>query len=510
MQGHNDRETFSAPLLGHDHSSDTSPLLETLVGLSNEEDQPTRQSSFEVFEELKKLYAIALPLIVSALVMYGKSALSVLFLGQIGKEALAGGTLAMGIANITGYSIIAGLALGMEAITSQACGARRWPLMVQTLQRTITILTLASVPISFLWLYVKPILLLCGQDPKIVTVATVYLTYVIPDLFFQSLINPLRIYLRSQNITVPLMLSAGFGLILHVPVNYLLVHHYKLGVKGIAIAVSITDLIILAVLVLCIYFSRTCRESWQAWSLKCFKEWSTILWLAIPSCISVCLEWWWYELMIVLAGVLPNAADTVSAMGVLIQATALIYIFPSSLGLALSARVGNELGAARPEHARATSLVALACAVATGLIVMLCTIVMRTVWGRFFTKDGAILVLTAAALPVVGLCELGNCPQTTVCGALRGSARPTLGANINLVAFYFVGLPVAGIMCFKIGMGLLGLWMGLLAAQGVCAVVMVVMLMRTDWAEEARKARELTANREEPDDDGENSDQRPK
>ncbi|KAK3416205.1 hypothetical protein EUGRSUZ_H01657, partial [Eucalyptus grandis] len=409
-----------------------------------------------VFEELKKLYAIALPLIVSALVMYGKSALSVLFLGQIGKEALAGGTLAMGIANITGYSIIAGLALGMEAITSQACGARRWPLMVQTLQRTITILTLASVPISFLWLYVKPILLLCGQDPKIVTVATVYLTY------------------------------------------------------GIAIAVSITDLIILAVLVLCIYFSRTCRESWQAWSLKCFKEWSTILWLAIPSCISVCLEWWWYELMIVLAGVLPNAADAVSAMGVLIQATALIYIFPSSLGLALSARVGNELGASRPEHARATSLVALACAVATGLIVMLCTIVMRTVWGRFFTKDGAILVLTAAALPVVGLCELGNCPQTTVCGALRGSARPTLGANINLVAFYFVGLPVAGIMCFKIRMGLLGLWMGLLAAQGVCAVVMVVMLMRTDWAEEARKARELTANREEPDDDGENSDQRPK
>ncbi|KAI3416617.1 uncharacterized protein J3R85_015334, partial [Psidium guajava] len=410
-----------------------------------------------VFEEIKKLYAMALPLIVTAFVMYGKSAISVLFLGRIGKEALAGGTLATGIANISGYSVIRGLALGMEAITSQACGARRWPLMVQTLQRTITILTLTSVPISVLWLYVEPILLLCGQDPRIVSVAAVYLTY------------------------------------------------------GIAMALSVTDLIILAVLVMCIYFSRTCREPWQAWSLKCFKEWSTILWLAIPSCISVCLEWWWYELMIVLAGVLPNAAEAVGAMGVLIQATSLIYIFPYSLGLAVSARVGNELGAARPERARATSLVALACAVATSLVVMLCTVFMRTTWGRLFTRDEAILALTAAALPVVGLCELGNCPQTTACGALRGSARPSLGANINLVAFYFVGLPLAGFMCFKIGMGLLGLWMGLLAAQGVCAVVMVVMLMRTDWAAEARKARELTDNGAEQDDGGgENCDERPK
>nr|GFA91098.1 protein DETOXIFICATION 51-like [Tanacetum cinerariifolium] len=47
-----------------------------------------------------------------------------------------------------------------------------------------------------------------------------------------------------------------------------------------------------------------------------------------------------------------------------------------------------------------------------------------------------ILKLTSAALPIIGLCELGNCPQTVGCGVVRGTARPTTAANVNLGAFY--------------------------------------------------------------------------
>ena len=103
-----------------------------------------------------------------------------------------------------------------------------------------------------------------------------------------------------------------------------------------------------------------------------------------------------------------------------------------------------------------------------------------------------ILSLTAVALPVVGLCELGNCPQTTACGVLRGSARPTTAACINLGTFYGVGLPVAVFLGFKMGKGLVGLWVGLLAAQMVCAAVMVVVLVTTDWNVQAERAKKLT------------------
>ncbi|KAI3947698.1 hypothetical protein MKX01_034363 [Papaver californicum] len=435
-----------------------------------------------VVEEIKQLYTIALPMIITGLLFYGKAVISMLFMGRLGKDVLAGGSLSIGFANITGYSVLSGLAMGMEAISCQAYGAKQWLLMGHALQCTIFILISASLPISFLWLNVEPILIYCGQDPSIASIASTYLAFSIPDLLFQSFINPLKIYLRSQKITQPIMHSAAVALVLHAPITYFLVYYLELGLRGISIATVLTDLNLLTSLLLYLYFTGIHKKSWQGWSLN----------LAIPSCISVCLEWWWYELMIVFSGLLGDAAEAVASMGILIQTTSLVYIFPSALSLAVSTRVGNELGAKRPDRARASSHVALACAVLTGLIAMSFTTTLRNAWGRAFTTDETILSLTAMAMPVVGLCELGNCPQTTGCGVLRGSARPSLGANINLGSFYGVGMPIAVIMSFVLDMGFLGLWFGLLAAQATCALVMLFMLLGTDWGLEAKRARELT------------------
>lgn len=475
----------------------TNPLLLYKAELLNQQDlshEPSPQTYVsEVVEEIKHLYTIAFPIIITGLLIYGKSVISMLFMGRLGKDQLAGGSLSIGFANITGYSVISGLAMGMEAISSQACGAKQWPLMGQTLQRTIAILVSACIPISLLWLNVEPILLFCGQNSTISSVASVYLTFSLPDLLFQSLINPLKIYLTTQNITLPLMLSAAFALAFHAPINYLLVYGFGLGIQGVAMAVAIMDLNFLVTLLLYLCFSGICKKSWQGWSMQVFDEWKPIISLAIPSCVSVCLEWWWYELMILLAGLLPNAADSISTMGILIQATSLVYIFPSALSLAVSTRVGNELGANQPNKAKTSSRIALSCAVFTGFMTMSFMITIRHAWGHAFTTDAAILSLTAVAMPVVGLCELGNCPQTTGCGVLRGTARPSLGANINLASFYGVGLPVAILMGFMMDLGLLGLWLGLLAAQAVCAIAMVVALLRTNWVMQAMRARELTS-----------------
>ncbi|KAE8695935.1 ATP-dependent RNA helicase eIF4A isoform 1 [Hibiscus syriacus] len=455
------------------YSSTTALLINEERGSLQCHSHASRPSLSKVIEEMKQLYVIALPMIITGLLIYGKSAISMFFMGKLGKEALAGGSLSIGIANITGYYVISGLAMGMEAISSQGCGAKQWPLMGQTLQRIMAILVLAH--------------------PVISSVTSTYLALSLPDLLFQCLINPLRIYLRTQNITLPLMLSAAFALVLHAPINYILLYHLSLGIQGVAVAVAMTDLNLLLTLLFYMRFSGICDKTWQGWSLECFDEWKPTISSAIPSCVSVCLEWWWYELMIVLSGLLTNASDAVATSGILMQATSLICIFPSSLGLAVSARVGNELGANRPSKAKISSIVALLCAVFSSFTATLFMITMRNAWGRIFTNDEAILSMTAMVMPVAGLCEVGNYLQTTGCGVLRGSARPTLGANINLGSFYGVGLPVAVLMGFSIDVGLLGLWFGLLTAQVVCALCMVVVVARTDWMVQAKRVGQLTS-----------------
>lgn len=454
---------------------------------------PVLFSVSAVAAESWSLFTLALPIALAALILYSRSAVSMLFLGRLGDLELAAGSLAMAFANITGYSVLSGLALGMEPLCSQAFGAQRPKLLSTTLHRSVIFLLLSSLPISLLWLNISKILLSLNQDPAITRMAHTFLLFSLPDLFTNSFIHPIRIYLRAQCITVPLTLASLAGTVLHLPLTFAFVSRLKLGVAGVAAASALTNLFVLISLLGYVWWSGLLHEpTWTAPNRECLTGWKPLLRLAAPSCVSVCLEWWWYEIMIVLCGLLADPKSTVASMGVLIQTTSLIYVFPSSLGFAVSTRVGNELGANRPGKARLSAAVAVTIAFVTGLCAMAFAYGMRERWGRMFTVDEEIIRLTSAALPILGLCELGNCPQTVGCGVLRGSARPCTAANVNVSAFYLVGMPVAVGLSFWVGVGFCGLWLGLLAAQVCCGGLMLYVVGTTDWEFQAKRARMLT------------------
>ncbi|KAH7657620.1 Multi antimicrobial extrusion protein [Dioscorea alata] len=448
-------------------------------------DNNNNNNNINVFQEATSLLNLSLPIALTALLLYSRSIISMLFLGSLGDLPLAAGSLAIAFANITGYSILSGLSLGAEPLCSQASGASRPDLLSLSLFRSSLLLLSISLPLSLLWLNSSKILTFFNQDHDISLLSQSYLLFSLPDLFSFSLINPIRIYLRSQSITRPLTLSAAISAAVHLPAN-LIASKLHLGVPGVAAASATSNLFMLLTL---LPFARQTRYP----SIRdCLTGWGPLARLAAPSCASVCLEWWWYELLIILCGLLPDPKPAIAAMGVLIQTTALVYVFPSSLGSGASARVGNELGANRPGRARSAARVAVGLAGLLGFIAMGFAAGVRQRWGLMFTHDGEIVRLTAAALPIVGLCEVGNCPQTVGCGVLRGSARPAHAARINLGAFYLVGMPVAIGLGLGLGLGFCGLWMGLLAAQICCAGFMIYIVGTTDWEAQARRAQLLT------------------
>ncbi|PKI41421.1 hypothetical protein CRG98_038193, partial [Punica granatum] len=181
--------------------------------------------------EAKAIANLSVPMVLTGLLLYSRSMISMLFLGHLGELPLAGGSLAIGFANITGYSILSGLTMGMEPICGQAYGARRPKLLGLTVQRTVLLLLLTSIPILVLWLNMERILLLCGQENSIAAEAQSYILYSIPDLVLQSFLYPSRIYLRSQGVTMPLTWCTLFAVLLHIPTNYVLVDMLNLGTR---------------------------------------------------------------------------------------------------------------------------------------------------------------------------------------------------------------------------------------------------------------------------------------
>uniref|UniRef100_M8C4W7 Protein DETOXIFICATION n=1 Tax=Aegilops tauschii TaxID=37682 RepID=M8C4W7_AEGTA len=444
-------------------------------------------------EEARSILGLAMPMILTGLLLYLRSMISMLFLGRLGGLALAGGSLAIGFANITGYSVLSGLAMGMEPICGQAFGAGHYELLGVTMQRTVLLLVAAAVPVGGLWMHMRPLLLLCGQDVGIAAVAETYILSSLPDLLLQAFLHPVRIYLRTQSINLPLTVCAALAIALHLPINYVLVSVLGHGIRGVAFASVLANLNFLLLLLGYILVKGVHKRTRGfVFSAESFRGWGELVSLALPSCVSVCLEWWWYEIMILMCGLLANPQATVASMGILIQTTSLIYIFPSSLGFGVSTRVSNELGANRAERAGRAATVGLMLGFAFGGAASAFAYLVRGSWAAMFTADPAIITLTASVLPILGACELGNCPQTAGCGVLRGSARPKAAASINLRSFYLVGTPVALILAFWYHYDFQGLWLGLLAAQAACMVRMLLVIGRTDWAAEAKRAQQLT------------------
>uniref|UniRef100_N1R058 Multidrug and toxin extrusion protein 1 n=1 Tax=Aegilops tauschii TaxID=37682 RepID=N1R058_AEGTA len=218
------------------------------------------------------------------------------------------------------------------------------------------------------------VLVATGQDPEIASTAYAYILCSLPDLAVQSFLHPLRIYLRAQSVTLPLTYAAAAAVLLHVPINFVLVDVLGLGIRGVALGAVCTNLNFLLFIVAYVCFfgmyghdEGETKASVAAAEEEGAKEWWTLVRLSVHSCMSVCLEWWWYEIMVLLCGVLADPKAAVAAMGVLIQTTSLIYIFPHSLGCAVSTRVGHELGARRPERARLVARVGLGLGAVLGL-----------------------------------------------------------------------------------------------------------------------------------------------
>lgn len=96
--------------------------------------------------------------------------------GRLGASALAAVVLAQGIYNVTGQSLIFGLAAGVETLAGQSFGAGNYKQVGIVLQRALIInLLAATIVIVGAWAHMQPILQALGQEPHIAAAATSYL-----------------------------------------------------------------------------------------------------------------------------------------------------------------------------------------------------------------------------------------------------------------------------------------------------------------------------------------------
>ncbi|XP_047403102.1 multidrug and toxin extrusion protein 1-like isoform X1 [Sciurus carolinensis] len=438
-------------------------------------------------EELRELLILAGPAFLAQLMMFLISFISSVFCGHLGKLELDAVTLAIAVINVTGISVGHGLSSACDTLISQTYGSQNLKHVGVILQRGMLILLLCCFPCWALFLNTQHILLLFRQDPDVSRLTQTYVMIFIPALPASFLYTLQVKYLLNQGIVLPQILTGVAANLVNALANYLFLHQLHLGVMGSALANMIAQFTLALLLFLYILGRKLHQATWGGWSLECLQDWASFLRLAIPSMLMLCIEWWAYEIGSFLSGILGMVE--LGAQSIVYELAVIVYMIPMGFSVAANVRVGNALGAGNIEQAKKSSVVSL---LVTGLFaITFCVLLLscKDLVGYIFTTDRDIVALVAQVVPIYAASHLFEGLACTSGGILRGTGNQKVGAIVNAIGYYVIGLPIGIALMFATKLGVIGLWAGIIICTVAQAVCFIVFIARLNWKQACQQAQ---------------------
>ncbi|XP_027099367.1 protein DETOXIFICATION 12-like [Coffea eugenioides] len=441
-------------------------------------------------QEMKRLCCIAGPMVGVTLCQFLVEVISLMMVGHLGELSLSSSTIAISLCAVTGFSLLSGMASALETLCGQAYGAQQYLKLGTHTYTAIFCLLIVCIPLSIIWMYLGKILALTGQDPLISHEAGIFATWLIPALFGYATLQPLVRYFQMQSLIFPMLVSSCISISFHILICWVLVHNSGLENHGAALAIGISMWLNVIILGLYMSCSSSCEKTRAPISREVLYGVKEFFRFAIPSAVMICLEWWSYEILILLSGLLPNPQLETSVLSVCLNTIVTLYAIPYGLAAAVSTRVSNELGAGNPEGARVSVVGVMVLAVTEVIIVDGALFASRHVFGYVFSSDKDVVDYVTTMAPLVCLSVLMDSLQGTLSGVARGCGWQHIGAYVNLASFYLVGIPIALALGFMVKIRGKGLWIGILSGATVQSLLLFIVTICTNWEKQAIKARE--------------------
>ncbi|XP_054610921.1 multidrug and toxin extrusion protein 1 isoform X2 [Dunckerocampus dactyliophorus] len=446
-------------------------------------------------EELHHVLHLTGPLLLFRILNFLLPLVITIFCGHIGNAELAGYALASATINVSTTATVEGLTLACDTLISQTFGSKNLKRVGVILQRSSLILLLFCLPCWAVLINAHNILLLMHQDHQVARIAHVYMMAFLPAVPAMFLHQLQVAYLQNQGIILPQMYTAAVANILNLGLNYVLIISLQLGVIGSAVANSLAHVAICLLLLAYIRWKKLHRPTWGGWSTECLQDWGSYMKLAVPSTFMVCFEWWIWEIGGFLAGILGEV--DLAAQHVMVEISAITYMFPLGVQAAACVRVGNALGAGDTARAILSCKVAL---ILTGLLAVFQGVVIvssKSVLGYIFTSDENITAIVSNNLSIYTFLQFFDSVLCVCSGILVGCGMQKIAAVSNLVSYYCIGLPVGVALMFAARLRIFGLWLGLLTCVCLEACFFLILIYKLNWKKVTREA-ELRAGKNVP------------
>ena len=435
--------------------------------------------------EFFPMLRIAIPVVMAELGWMAMGVVDTIMVGPLGPQAIS----AAGVGNSMhiAFAIFGmGVLLGLDTLVSQAFGSRNIRECHRLFFDGMSVAGLLALPILALLAMVWVAIPSLGFHPAVEPLLESYFGIMILSTPFLLAYATCRRYLQGMHAVTPVMFALVTANLINAAGNSVLIYGRfgfpALGVAGSAWATVIARAYMLSVLLVAVWWvdKKRTREAGEdehresLWHV----EWRfdtarlrRLLALGVPAASQYTAEVGVFALATALSGMLDPISS--ASHQIALNMAGVAFMIPLGMGSAGAVRVGHAVGAGDRPRAAAAGWTAIM--LGTGFMIAsgLAFVLMPEDLIRLFSDDPEVLRVGTSLLLLAAVFQLFDGIQGVITGTLRGLGDTRTPMLVNLLAHWLLGLPISYTLCFVIGWGVYGLWVGLSLGLIIVGVILL-------------------------------------
>ncbi|CAM0884903.1 unnamed protein product [Alopecurus aequalis] len=471
---------------GSDEGHGASNQLESI--LSDESVPWARRMCAAATVETRMLMRLAAPAVLVYMINFSMSMSTQIFAGHLGTLELAAASLGNTGIQVFAYGLMLGMGSAVETLCGQAYGANKLDMLGIYMQRSTVLLVATGVPLALLYVFSGPVLILLGQSPEIARAAAIFVYGLIPQIFAYATIFPIQKFMQAQSIMAPSAYISAGTLAVHLVLSYLVVYKLGLGLLGASLMLSASWWIVVIAHFIYIVNSSRCRLTWSGFSVKAFSGLPEFFKLSMASAVMVCLENWYFQILVLVAGLLKDPQVALASLTVCMTLSGWVFMISVGCNAAASVRVSNELGAGNPKSAAFSVVVVTMLAFILSVIIAAVILIFRDYISYIYTGGEDVAAAVSKLTPLLALTLILNGVQPVLSGVAVGCGWQAFVAYVNVGCYYVVGVPLGCLLGFYYDLGAAGIWSGMIGGSLMQNVILLWVIFRTDWNKEVAEA----------------------
>jgi MATE family multidrug resistance protein len=464
----------------------TENIEDELANLGGKGPSRDDHPGWHVGAEVRALLRLAIPVVLSELAWMLMSVVDTIMVGHVSPEAIGAVGLSSSLYYVPALFGV-GLLLGLDTLVSQAFGrgddddCRRW--LTQGLYLGLSV----SVPVMIAVHWIPALLPHWGTNPIVAAQAVAYLGLLNWGTPLLLTYAAFRRYLQGMHVVKPVTFALVSANLVNLVGNWVLIYGKlgfpAMGVRGSALSTVLARVYMAGFLIAAAWRNERKRgfSLFAHWPAPDWTRIRRILHLGGPAATQMMFEISAFGAATVIAARL--SPEALAAHQVALNCASVTYMVPLGISAAAAVSVGHAIGAGDPARARRAGWLAIGLSAAfMTLMAILLTLAPRPIV-RIYSPDLRVMAIGAPLLALAAAFQVFDGVQTAATGALRGLGHTKGPMVLNLVGYWVIGLPLGYVLCFRGGLGIFGVWIGL-----TISLVFIASLMLLEWRKLSARA----------------------